>query len=90
MKEIDCIISGKVQMVMFRDFVLKNANALSLRGYVENREDRTVHVVAQGGEQELNTLIEKLHRGPFNARVARVDVTWRDPTEEYDRFTVLY
>jgi acylphosphatase len=89
-KEIDAIVHGKVQMVMFRDFVKKKAYPLNITGFVENRPDGTVHVVAQGREENLERLIEHLHKGPFTARVSRVDVHWRDPKEDYRVFSVVF
>ncbi len=89
-KEIKCKISGRVQMVMFRDFVARNARGLSLSGVVENKEDGSVFVIAQGDEEKLKRLIEHLHKGPFLARVLRVDVVWGEPTEKFLGFKVLY
>ena len=90
LKEIECRVTGKVQMVLFRDFVQKKARALGLVGFVENMDDGSVQVVAQGGKERLEKLIEYLHRGPFLARVARIDVTWRDPQEKFSDFKILY
>lgn len=88
--EIECRISGKVQMVMFRDFAQRKARGLGIRGTVQNMDDGSVKVVAQGHEEELEALIQYLHKGPFTARVARVDVNWREPTREFDGFKILY
>lgn len=90
MKEIRCNITGKVQMVMYRDFVQRKARGLNISGTVENREDRSVEVVAQGTEENLQKLIEYLHKGPFLARVARVDVEWREPQENFSGFKIIY
>jgi len=90
MKEINCKVTGKVVMVLFRDFVQRKASGLGLVGYVENLEDGSVHVVARGDEENLEKLIEHLHKGPFLARVARVNVEWREPQEEYSGFKIEY
>ncbi|MBI2047927.1 MAG: acylphosphatase [Parcubacteria group bacterium] len=90
LKEIRCKITGKVQMVMYRDFVQRKARGLNISGTVENREDRSVEVVAQGMEENLQKLIEYLHKGPFLARVARVDVEWREPQENFSGFKIIY
>jgi len=74
-KEIECTITGKVQMVMFRDFIQRKARALNISGTVENGEDGSVRVVAQGDEKSLQTFIdfgilfkEKPGRSTFLAR----------------------
>jgi len=89
-KEIKCNITGKVVMVMYRDFVKRKAQALSLVGTVENKDGGSVEVIAQGDESDLHTLIEYLNKGPFLARVARVDVEWSEPTQEFQEFKILY
>ncbi|MBL7045675.1 MAG: acylphosphatase [Parcubacteria group bacterium] len=90
MQEIKCKISGKVQMVMFRDFIQRKARTLALRGTVENLQDGSVEVVAQGREEDLETLIEYLNKGPFLARVLRVSVDWREPSREFEGFKIIY
>ncbi len=90
LKEIQCKISGRVQTVMFRDFVQRKARGLSLAGTVENKEDGSVCVIAQGDEETLNKLIEHMHKGPFLARVLRVDVIWREPSQKFQNFQILY
>jgi len=89
-KEIHCRITGKVQMVIYRDFVQRKARALGISGTVENKEDRSVEVIAQGEEENLKKLIEHLHKGSFLARVAQVEVEWREPDESLEGFTILY
>jgi acylphosphatase len=66
-KQIVCTIRGKVQMVMFRDFVQRKARGLDLAGSVQNLENHTVKVVAQGNEENLEKLVVHLHKGPFLA-----------------------
>lgn len=89
-KEIEAKITGKVQIVMFRDFIKRKARILGITGEVENMNDQSVRVVAQGTEDSLNNLIEHLHKGPFLARVIRVDVEWREPQKKFDEFIIVY
>lgn len=79
-----------MQMVMFRDFIQRKARSLGIAGAVENMDDRSVRIVAQGAEDALETLIEHLHKGPFYARVTRVNVEWREPTETFSGFKIVY
>lgn len=89
-KEIQANIVGKVQMVLFRDFIQRHARSLGLLGTVENLQDGSVEVIAQGAEEKLEKLIEHLRKGPFLARVVRVDVKWREPAEDFQGFTIIY
>lgn len=90
MREVECIITGKVQRVMFRDFIQRKARALWLTGTVENLEDGSVRVLAQGSEEKLRTFVDHVHRGPFLARVGNVTIHWREPAEIFKDFTIAY
>jgi acylphosphatase len=90
MREIECIITGKVQRVTFRDFIQRKARALWLTGTVENLHNGTVRVIAHGPEEKLRTFIDCLHKGPFLARVGNVTVHWREPMETFEDFTIAY
>ena len=81
-REIDCIIRGKVQDVGYRFFVKKEAEVLDLVGYVQNEEDGTVSVVAQGKKEDLEKFIEKMKKGPYFSRVDEVNVSWSDKLQD--------
>jgi len=89
-KEIKCHVTGKVVMVMYRDFVKRKAQVLSLVGTVENKDNRSVEIIAQGDESDLRAFIEHLHKGSFLARVARVEVEWGEPTQKFQGFSIIY
>ena len=69
------IVSGQVQGVGFRWFVLREAARLDLAGTVRNLPDGTVEVVAQGPAPGLAQLESALRHGPPTARVQSVDKT---------------
>jgi acylphosphatase len=75
MSTIRLRISGAVQGVGFRAFVLREARVLALKGWVRNRVDGTVEVQASGGQAALETLVARCRAGPFGARVQNVSVT---------------
>lgn len=89
MHEIECIISGRVQMVMFRDFAQKCARTLNLTGHVKNCPDGTVCVIAQGEKENLEKLLERLHRGPAFAKVEKVETVWQEPKRSFAGFHIL-
>lgn len=85
------VVRGRVQGVGFRDYVAAGARRLKLSGYVRNFADhRSVEVVAEGPRDALEGLIRHLNEGPGTARVERVDVEWRDATEEFHRVETRY
>ena len=90
MQELHAILSGRVQMVMMRDFVQRKARGLKLTGWVTNLPDRTVQVVAQGDRARVEKLLKKLHRGPLLARVDKVVAEWRESKEKFTTFDIWY
>lgn len=71
-------VYGRVQGVNFRYHTQKEANTLGLGGWVANRPDGSVEVVAEGDKESLQKLVSFLHRGSPSARVERVDVAWEE------------
>ena len=67
-------VRGQVQGVSYRAGTSERAIALGLRGWVENRADGSVSVVACGSEDTLEALSEWLWTGPEAARVDSVEV----------------
>lgn len=89
-EEIEAIVSGHVQAVMYRDFTQSVAVTLGLLGFVENRDDGTVRVVAQGTPEALRHFVERLNEGSVLARVEHVAVTWRSPSERFTDFYISH
>jgi acylphosphatase len=88
--EIRCIISGRVQMVMYRDYAQRKARSLEIAGTVRNLKDGTVEVIAQGTPDQLKQYIEKLNEGSILSRVEDVAVEWRSAPPVSDDFIILY
>lgn len=70
------VVRGRVQGVFFRGWTVETARALDLAGWVRNRRDGSVEIVAQGQEAAVTELIRCCHEGPMRARVD--DVTADD------------
>jgi acylphosphatase len=65
------VVTGRVQGVGFRWFVEREAAQLGMAGWVRNREDGSVEVMATGTPEQQRKLRSKLREGP---RAARVDM----------------
>ena len=90
-KRLHAVVRGQVQMVGFRYFVVEEAQALGLTGWVRNGDDgRTVEVVAEGPQERLRQLEAALRDGPRSARVEAVDARWSDALEGHQRFEVRW
>jgi len=53
MKKLVAVVSGKVQEVGYRARVVDMANALGLKGMIENQKDGRVKIIAEGDEERL-------------------------------------
>jgi acylphosphatase len=73
-------VRGRVQGVGFRDWVAGRARALELAGWVRNRSDGSVEMLAAGRPEAVERLIEAARQGPAFARVAELQV--EDADEE--------
>ena len=69
------LIKGRVQGVGFRWFVEREAATLGVTGWVRNREDGRVEVMATGTHEQLAALHGRLREGPRAARVDEVAVS---------------
>ena len=72
------IVHGRVQGVWYRGWAVDTARALGLDGWVRNRRDGSVEILAAGSEETVSLFIERCRRGPAAARVDRIDVEETD------------
>jgi acylphosphatase len=87
-KKMLALVSGRVQGVGYRAFVLRYARGLGLHGYVRNLPSGQVEVIAEGDEKSLNQLLTLIKQGPPAARVTDVQVEWREPEGDQDGFQI--
>lgn len=67
------LVSGKVQGVGYRDWVVREAKRLGITGWVRNRRDGRVEILASGAEEAVGALIDACRAGPRTARVDQVE-----------------
>jgi acylphosphatase len=84
---LHAIVEGRVQGVGFRAFVIDRATGLGLAGWVRNRWDGTVELVAEGERAALEKLLSAVRRGPPAAFVSGVRTEWGDASGEFTRFS---
>ncbi len=77
MTEVRCrvIVWGRVQGVFYRDTCEWVAAGLGVRGWVRNRADGSVEVVAEGSREAVDQLLGWCRKGPPRARVDRFELT---------------
>lgn len=73
-ERLEAVVQGRVQGVGFRVHAARAARRLGLSGWVANRADGGVSVVAEGDRPSLDALEAVLRDGPRGAAVSRVEV----------------
>ena len=74
MPVVRLVITGHVQGVGYRAWAIATARRLALRGWVRNRADGAVELVAAGAAECVAVMVAACGRGPPAARVAAVEV----------------
>lgn len=69
------VVTGRVQGVWFRGWTVDQAVALGVDGWVRNRRDSSVEILAAGPDAAVEALIGRCRQGPPAARVDDVAVT---------------
>lgn len=67
------IVRGQVQGVGYRWWALGEARRLGLDGWVRNRADGSVELLAVGAEASIAQLIQACRSGPRAAQVSSVE-----------------
>jgi acylphosphatase len=88
-KRVQLFVKGRVQGVFFRAAAQREARRLGIGGWVKNRNDGSVEIVAEGEEDAIKEIINWAQRGPSAARVEDVDVRWRGYTGEFAEFRIV-
>ncbi|HEX3351051.1 MAG TPA: acylphosphatase [Acetobacteraceae bacterium] len=67
------VISGRVQGVGFREWMVAQARAVGVCGWVRNRRDGTVEALVDGDTAAVEELLRACRRGPRGAVVSAID-----------------
>ena len=84
---LHAIVEGRVQGVGFRAFAIRKAEEFGLTGWVRNRWDGSVEVVAEGDRPLLDKFVAALFVGPPSASITRLTPEWQVATGEFPRFS---
>lgn len=88
LSRLHAVIEGHVQGVGFRMFAANLARELGLTGWVRNRWNGDVEVIAEGRRTVLDNLLNGLYRGPRSAYVTKINTEWSEATGEFKDFIV--
>jgi acylphosphatase len=88
LQRLYAIVKGRVQGVGFRYFTQERAVLLGLTGWVRNRWNGTVELVAEGPKADLDALLQAIRRGPRAGTTRNVQVDWGEGTGEFASFYI--
>ena len=88
LQRLHAIVEGRVQGVGFRYFTQERAVSLGLTGWVRNRWNGTVELVAEGPREDVEKLLQAVRRGPRVGTTQNVNVDFQEATGEFGSFYI--
>ena len=82
------LVSGRVQGVGCRKFVVGHAVKLNLTGFCRNLPSGEVEVEVEGPSEKIQEFIRHLHQGPPRGKVEKVIVSSTLPLKHNTDFTI--
>ena len=80
-------VSGRVQGVGYRDWVVRTAQRTGLTGWVRNLRDGRVEILVDGEDAVIADLVEQARGGPPLARVDHVEAFASEDSRPHKGFT---
>jgi acylphosphatase len=68
------VITGRVQNVFYRDWLVEQARGIGITGWVRNRADGSVEAMVSGSSEMIDAIVAKARQGSPASRVADVAV----------------
>jgi acylphosphatase len=84
------VVSGRVQGVGFRYSTVYEAHILSLSGWVRNRYDGTVEILAEGRAEDVEALLSWCRNSPPGSRVTSMPHSEEPTTPPLTGFEIHY
>ncbi|OGD88183.1 hypothetical protein A2870_02530 [Candidatus Curtissbacteria bacterium RIFCSPHIGHO2_01_FULL_41_11] len=82
-------VFGSVQGVFFRRSAKEEADKLGVTGWVRNKADGSVEVLAVGEGDKLEDFLKWCKKGPPLAKVENVEVDWSHTDADFAKFDIL-
>ena len=81
-------IYGLVHGIGYRYSSQNEAKKRGFTGYVNNLDDGTVELIAEGQEKDLKQFIDWCYNGVGPAIVHKIDQSWSEATGEFSGFVI--
>ena len=87
-KCVHMVVRGRVTGVFFRAAAQREARRLGVTGWVKNKTESAIEIMAEGDEDAIKEIINWAQHGPSAARVDQCDVRWKSYTGEFADFRI--
>jgi len=84
------LITGMVQGVGYRWFVMRRAKGYNLAGYVRNLYDGNVEAEVEGNKGLIIDFAEELKIGSHSAHVTNVKIDWGEFENKFKGFEIRF
>ncbi len=88
-EEIEIKIYGRVQGVRLRQALKGFASNKGIEGFVENKEEGEVFVLAQGEKEKLKDFLSFIQKSPGFSKVTGLNYTLREAGKNYNGFKIV-
>jgi acylphosphatase len=89
-KTYNVLISGRVQGVGFRYYAVSIAEKYDVKGFVRNIQGGKVEIVCQGEEEELQSFIGEVKKGPAFSVITGAITEEIPEIKKYNTFEIKY
>jgi acylphosphatase len=86
---LTAFVSGKVQAAGYRSIVIDMANAFSLKGRVENRNDGRVKIIAEGEDEKIKWFEQAIDIKNASILVSSIEKSYSPASGEFEEFGML-
>ncbi|MGB7061571.1 MAG: acylphosphatase [Candidatus Zixiibacteriota bacterium] len=84
------VISGLVQGVGYRWFVMRKAQEYNLTGYVSNLYNGDVEIEVEGHRSMIVDFAKELKVGPRSGHVTDMKIDWGEYEDRYGNFDIKF
>lgn len=88
MRTVHMIVHGRVQGVGFRFYTRQKAATLGVKGWVKNKRDGTVEIMAQSDKTTMRTFIDAVKTGSPASQVQHVQLEEIQNAQKFQSFQV--
>jgi len=88
LKGVEITVSGLVQGVGYRYFILNNAISIGVNGFVHNLMNGSVFIKAEGSDDQIEKIIKVASKGPPRSGIIDKKINYVSATGDFVGFII--